>query len=225
MAHTSGEPLTNCPACRYDLTGLPADHRCPECGFEYDETTIMWHGSRRWWITAFLWVVLLCMLAAIVIDLSGLSRFTGDPRARFVGVAFAVGVLWLVFDWYWSRPFVAMAKYGIVFRDIGRRRIRTVAWTEFWMPEPGARMAIPPWRVEVARRPTSVLGRLKRILASERGYFHSVTRIYLPPTHPRLFPLRYLELPLRGMTRHQKREVMTTIWTRWRSAQSPLREA
>jgi hypothetical protein len=27
-----------CPRCNYDLTGLPAAHRCPECGFEYDET-------------------------------------------------------------------------------------------------------------------------------------------------------------------------------------------
>jgi hypothetical protein len=29
--------LAECPKCGYDLTGLPAPHRCPECGFKYDE--------------------------------------------------------------------------------------------------------------------------------------------------------------------------------------------
>ena len=38
----SGEPITRCPVCLYDLTGLPSNHRCPECGFEYDETTRVW---------------------------------------------------------------------------------------------------------------------------------------------------------------------------------------
>lgn len=31
----------NCPACGYDLTGLPEEHRCPECGFVYDAHTIV----------------------------------------------------------------------------------------------------------------------------------------------------------------------------------------
>lgn len=29
-----------CPVCGYDLHGLPADHRCPECGFAYTEEAI-----------------------------------------------------------------------------------------------------------------------------------------------------------------------------------------
>jgi hypothetical protein len=32
-AAAEGDPV--CPACGYDLTGLPADHRCPECGRGY----------------------------------------------------------------------------------------------------------------------------------------------------------------------------------------------
>ena len=28
-----------CPKCKYDLTGLPEVHACPECGFEYDPHT------------------------------------------------------------------------------------------------------------------------------------------------------------------------------------------
>ncbi len=45
-----GEQITKCPICRYDLTGLPKNHRCPECGFEYDETMRVWMpGSSRIW--------------------------------------------------------------------------------------------------------------------------------------------------------------------------------
>jgi len=30
-----------CPCCGYDLSGLPAEHLCPECGFAYDPTVIV----------------------------------------------------------------------------------------------------------------------------------------------------------------------------------------
>lgn len=48
-----GEPITKCPICRYDLAGLPKNHTCPECGFEYDESMRIWWikgPSRRFWI-------------------------------------------------------------------------------------------------------------------------------------------------------------------------------
>lgn len=41
-----GEPITHCPICRYDLPGLPPNHRCPECGFEYDESMRIWRPGR-----------------------------------------------------------------------------------------------------------------------------------------------------------------------------------
>ena len=47
MAHVLGNPKlagtpwhegppTRCPRCAYSLAGLPAEHRCPECGYDYD---------------------------------------------------------------------------------------------------------------------------------------------------------------------------------------------
>lgn len=36
--------LQKCPKCGYDLKTLPARHRCPECGFAYDEQMFSLHG-------------------------------------------------------------------------------------------------------------------------------------------------------------------------------------
>lgn len=38
----------NCPMCNYPLKGLPAEHSCPECGFNYDKETYLWilHSKR-----------------------------------------------------------------------------------------------------------------------------------------------------------------------------------
>jgi len=33
---------TLCPGCDYDLRGLPAEYKCPECGLEYDLDTMVW---------------------------------------------------------------------------------------------------------------------------------------------------------------------------------------
>jgi hypothetical protein len=38
--------LTLCPRCEYDLGELPARHRCPECGFAYDESMFVLEGWR-----------------------------------------------------------------------------------------------------------------------------------------------------------------------------------
>jgi hypothetical protein len=39
--------LEECPKCEYSLKGLPASHRCPECGFEYDDRTFVLMGIAR----------------------------------------------------------------------------------------------------------------------------------------------------------------------------------
>lgn len=44
------QPLTAkiCHRCGYDLSGLPEDHRCPECGLRYDADTRSWRPSEPW---------------------------------------------------------------------------------------------------------------------------------------------------------------------------------
>jgi hypothetical protein len=43
---TSPRLLERCPQCDYDLTGSPAQGKCPECGFAYDETCMAADGMR-----------------------------------------------------------------------------------------------------------------------------------------------------------------------------------
>jgi hypothetical protein len=47
--HFANLPTTRvarCPQCSYDLSNLPTKHRCPECGFAYDEWTIVLENWR-----------------------------------------------------------------------------------------------------------------------------------------------------------------------------------
>ncbi len=87
------KPLTRCPQCKYSLKGLPADHRCPECGFEYDAETAMWKGRLDGKdISAY--VVAICTVIWIF-----LSRLFGTPflprSALRVALLLILGVLTL----------------------------------------------------------------------------------------------------------------------------------
>ncbi len=84
--------LERCPLCDYDVRRLPTNHTCPECGFEYDEDTIVlpcWvtKGGRESWQRrlAVLPISLLGVLLALCIGL-----FV-PPNA--VGVTFIVTIV------------------------------------------------------------------------------------------------------------------------------------
>lgn len=80
--------LDRCPVCKYDLTGLPLEHRCPECGFEYDEHTWVWRRPPQRWRG---WIVAGCasLFLALVGDVFRLLRIgfgTWDSNS-FLGLA------------------------------------------------------------------------------------------------------------------------------------------
>ena len=45
--------MDHCPRCSYALQGLPQEHHCPECGFEYErDATVIQADRRGWWALA-----------------------------------------------------------------------------------------------------------------------------------------------------------------------------
>ena len=109
--------LKTCPKCEYSLVGLPAPHRCPECGLEYDEFSCEWE-NRRWRRAGRVLGVLGLVVYCVVL----LAYFIAVYRSRFEPWLCLSGVL-LVFLAYRLLPlfargrrFIALCTRGIYAR-------------------------------------------------------------------------------------------------------------
>jgi len=96
--------LTLCPACGYSLEGLPAVHRCPECGFAYDERSFTLLGvtrgasgmpARRKILWLFVAIVTTFWLNCIMVMV---TSFGSQPSILFglVGIGWVVAVIYLL---------------------------------------------------------------------------------------------------------------------------------
>ena len=133
------KPLTRCPQCTYSLKGLPADHRCPDCGFEYDVETAMWKGRLDGKeISAYVFAI--CMVIGIF-----LSRLLGTPfpprSALRVALLLILGILTLfvlyrVCQMWRAGDAVCTTRQGVWIKK--GRRIELYLWEEiedvFWKP-------------------------------------------------------------------------------------------
>ncbi len=79
-------PADFCLECGYRLTGLPARHRCPECGTPYDEHIRVWKPARTF--PLFLEAVLPAVGAVLM-----LSSATRHLRQRYWWGTLAAGFL------------------------------------------------------------------------------------------------------------------------------------
>ncbi len=96
-----------CPECGYVMAGLPAVGRCPECGWGYEESTVVLYGravesvegarpesTPEWAVLGS--VAVGCLIAATV-------SLATDGSAVAVAAAAAVGVAGAVFAYAWQR--------------------------------------------------------------------------------------------------------------------------
>lgn len=87
-------PLSKCPDCHYLLRGLPTAGRCPECGFHYDEHTIVMRPVKFWrkfLVTVGIEILLLYHLSPILFVLLG--KFLPGQYAIATLLALVLGVL------------------------------------------------------------------------------------------------------------------------------------
>ena len=126
--------LLRCPRCNYDLGALPRSHRCPECGFVYDEKMFVlegWRlpGLRAWWRS----MIVGAPLAFIVL---------GMLRAEF-GVSWS-RILWIIT----GLSVVVVVLYAYVWRrdQSGRGVMIRYLITEDGVARPGKRARTYLWR-------------------------------------------------------------------------------
>ena len=88
-----------CPLCDYDLKGLPTEHKCPECGYEYDNATIVlpcWtsKGKRTSWLTRMFLLSIVGLGILALLLLSGLP--TLPPLVLFLSLPIYLTFLILI---------------------------------------------------------------------------------------------------------------------------------
>lgn len=108
--------LTHCPVCRYSLTGLPRNHRCPECGFEYDQTTVVWRPPvfPRWFLFM-IWMFLFA-LASTSLDPRPLFRRLGFSGSEASAIVFFLSAVPSFIGLYYPRGMIVVTARGIGFR-------------------------------------------------------------------------------------------------------------
>lgn len=79
----------NCPQCAYNLAGLPEEHVCPECGFEYDRHATIINFQQK----KHLYIALIVGMANGLLAVFWINR--GDFLSR--GAGYVVGTLIVLF--------------------------------------------------------------------------------------------------------------------------------
>ncbi len=125
--------LDRCPDCARWWHGLPPAGRCPDCGFEYDEHTVVWRSDESWGRLALVYTGagLVAGVAVSVLYRLSVEDAPFPLLPLLLGViapALGLAVRRLIGGRITGR-FVALTTQGIVVGTRGRPRL--VRWEEF----------------------------------------------------------------------------------------------
>ncbi len=134
------EPLTTCPKCTYALTGLPSAHRCPECGFEFDEYSWAWLAPAKKWprfhfvILIMLWLANFMWCTRLFYQWTSVSSY--PVFILFSMLLMAIGILVFIFKLFLlnHHPMLVVTEQGLTVRKdfrplLSRLPTRTYAWS------------------------------------------------------------------------------------------------
>lgn len=172
--------LTECPECRYSLAGLPANHRCPECGFEYDVTMEIYRPRATWLVIG---SVLLTVVMTPIICFTVYISVT--RRSGLCMLASALNVLTVTTAWLKTLR-VRPTEYLIVGRDriVWRtdHYARDIPWSIVggvtWHRVPGSMFIelspvqghfIPPHLIKLIGRGREVEAHFRHLMNDARG--------------------------------------------------------
>src|SRR5262249_38777567 len=124
--------LETCPVCEYSLRSLPTRHRCPECGFEFDESTEVWR-LRRFNLLGFrVFQLLVAVTLAVILIVRMVTqggRFSGGDIGLGLNLlSYSLPVLLVVLA-VRSKPFVAIDRREVLIR-LPLERVRHIAWDD-----------------------------------------------------------------------------------------------
>ena len=123
------KPLADCPVCRYALTGLPSEHRCPECGFD-DTRTLGFRPRGLLYFWSWLAIALGCSAVILLIVFGQLWEWSSLAATAPVWA----NILYFTYLLYFHRPFIAVGPFGLTFRPkIGPTR--SVPWSQLRIDE------------------------------------------------------------------------------------------
>jgi len=118
---------TLCPRCDYELSNLPPEHQCPECGLSYDGNTRVWFASPARWPT-----VVMMVIAGIPLTVFGLLFLLGGGSTRILSMASTslMFVICLLRFRRMKNQILAITPAGIVFRSMNQARRQFAPWEE-----------------------------------------------------------------------------------------------
>lgn len=119
---TVASVFKKCVRCGYSLRGLPANHRCPECGLRFDERCALYRVTNPRQLLAF-WLMILGGGWVSLKNLPHFANLAGASAWETVGAL--AGALWIVFVaagiWFFVRRYrrgfeVAITGDGLILR-------------------------------------------------------------------------------------------------------------